>query len=277
MPSIKIATAQSRVSSDVRKNGIEIRRLIKKAKAQGANLVHFTEGALSGYTKEQLESPERIDFKQIKIEIQNIKNLCKKDSIWAAFGCAHKLSGDKRPHNSIYIISDQGDIVNRYDKRKCSNNEILNWYTPGFSQCTFTIDSMKFGCILCIEINFPELFIEAEREGIECLLFSSYSKNEMFGIQAQGHAASHNYWISMSVPANNSHIAPSQFIAPGGKIQARCKRNCSSIIISDIDTEDERWHVPLKLARPWRRLAKKGDIYEDIRQRDMFSADKTAF
>jgi predicted amidohydrolase len=47
---IRIATAQSRVSASVKENGKEIRQLIKAAKEQNAVLIHFTEGALSGYT-----------------------------------------------------------------------------------------------------------------------------------------------------------------------------------------------------------------------------------
>ena len=93
--------------------------------------------------------------------------------------------------------------------------------------------------LLCIEINFPELFIEAEKEEIQCVLFSSYSKDKIFGIQAQGHAASNNFWISMAIPANQSEVLSSQFISPSGEVQAKCKRKCNSIIVNEIDTENE--------------------------------------
>jgi len=49
MPKIKISTAQINVSNSVERNGIEIRKLLKKGKLQGANIVHFCEGELSGY------------------------------------------------------------------------------------------------------------------------------------------------------------------------------------------------------------------------------------
>ena len=57
-----IATAQSVVSGDVRKNGAEIRKLMRRAAKQGARLVHFTEGALSGYTRDQVACWQDFDF-----------------------------------------------------------------------------------------------------------------------------------------------------------------------------------------------------------------------
>ena len=277
MPRVKIATTQSRVCESVIKNGIEIRNLIRKGKLQGANIVHFCEGALSGYTKKQLGKYQDINFPAIRIEIEKIKSLCKQLKICTVFGSAHQLSNGNKPHNSLYIISNNGEIVNRYDKRRCSNNELNNWYTPGFEFCHFEINGIKFGCILCIEIQFPELFIQAEKEDVNCILFSSYSKDKMFGIQAQGYAATNNYWISMSIPTNESKEVTSRLIAPNGEVQAKCKRNFSSIRTCEIDTEDDKWKVPLKLAKPWRRIARKGKIYEDKRIIDERSKLKTEY
>jgi predicted amidohydrolase len=48
---VKIATAQSQISADIRENGREIRRLMQQARAKGAAIVHFTEGAMSGCSK----------------------------------------------------------------------------------------------------------------------------------------------------------------------------------------------------------------------------------
>ena len=275
MPKIRISTAQIKVSNSVEKNGVEIRKQIKIGKLQGSNIVHFCEGALSGYTKSQLINYQRIDFPKIRIEIEKIKLLCKELNILAVIGSAHELSKSHRPHNSLYIISDEGEIINRYDKRKCSHNELTNWYTPGFESCNFEIYGIKFGCILCIEIQFPELFIQAEKEDVDCILFSSYSREKMFGIQAQGYAATNNYWISMSVPANESEKLPSQFISPNGEVQNKCRRNCTSIITCEIDTEDEKWKTPIKYAKPWRRIAREGKIYSAKKVIDKRSKLKT--
>lgn len=275
MPKAKIATTQSTVSNNIAFNGIEIAGLIRQAKSAGADIIHFCEGALSGYTKEQLGKPENIDFNLIRKEIRKIQDLARELSIWVVVGSAHELSIDYRPHNSLYIISNNGDLVNRYDKRKCSHNELQNWYTPGFDTCYFEVNGIKFGCLICIEIQFPELFIQAEKDDVHCILFSSYSKDEIFGIQAQGYAASNNYWISMSIPTNTSQLMTSNFISPDGQVLSKCLKEVSSIIVTEINTEDERWHLPLKLAKPWRRQARKGDIYLEKQVFDERSELKT--
>src|SRR5262245_2314306 len=51
---IMIATAQSYISADIRENGREIRKLMRQASEEGAVIVHFPEGAMSGYTKSQI-------------------------------------------------------------------------------------------------------------------------------------------------------------------------------------------------------------------------------
>ena len=272
---MKIATCQSKVSSSVKENGTEIRRLISKCKEKGATIVHFCEGALSGYTKQQIGRWENFEFAQIKEELRLIKELCKQLNIYTIIGSAHQLSPGNKPHNSLYVISNEGEVINRYDKRKCSHNEIQNWYTPGFDACEFEISNIKFGCVLCIEIQFPEVFIEADKHQVDCLLFSSYSKEKMFGIQAQGYAATNNYWISMSVPTNESSEQPSQFIGPTGKIIGQCRKNKSDIIVFEIDKDDLQWNTALKLAKPWRKIARKGDFYEQKRVNDKRSEMKT--
>ena len=48
---IKIAMAQRQISADVRENGREIRKLMRRARAGGAAIVLYPEGALSGCSK----------------------------------------------------------------------------------------------------------------------------------------------------------------------------------------------------------------------------------
>lgn len=270
-----IATTQSEVKSSVKENGTEIRRLINVAKEKGASIVHFCEGALSGYAKQQVNEWRNFETDQIKEELRLIKETCKQLKIYAVIGSAHQLSNGNKPHNSLYIISNKGEIINRYDKRKCSQNEIDNWYTPGFKTCEFEISNLKFSCALCIEIQFPEIFIEAEEQNVDCILFSTYSKEKMFGVQAQGYAATNNYWISMSVPANESSDQPSQLIGPTGEIIGQCERSISDVKTFELNKKDDRWHTALKMAKPWRKIAREGEIYEQNRVNDQRSELKT--
>jgi predicted amidohydrolase len=63
------------------------------------------------------------------------------------------LSGPNRPHNSLYVVSDQGAVVERYDKRFLSHTEVRFLYTPGTRPVVFEVDGFRFGTVLCIEVD----------------------------------------------------------------------------------------------------------------------------
>src|SRR5262249_23191239 len=102
--------------------------------------------------------------------------------------------------------------------------------------------------------------------GVDCVLFSSYSEDPMFGIQAQGYAASHGLWVSVSVPAQCSHALGSRLIAPSGAVQGTVPVT-SGVLIETLDAGDPRWDVALNRAKPWRTRARAGAIYRALRGR----------
>src|SRR3954471_18847552 len=59
---IKLATAQSRISPDVRDNGREVRRLMHEARSAGAALIHLPEAAVSGCSKAHIQDWVRFDW-----------------------------------------------------------------------------------------------------------------------------------------------------------------------------------------------------------------------
>lgn len=261
----------------MRQNGAAIRRLMRRAARSGARLIHFPEGALSGYAKSEVPDWRAFDFEGIAEELAIVMELAGTLGLWVVLGSAHRLSLPHRPHNSLYVISDRGRLHTRYDKRRCSQNELDSWYTPGFQPCVFEVEGLRFALTLCIEVQFPELFAEARDRGAHCMLFSSYSKDPMFGVQAQAHAATSNFWLSMAIPMNASRALPASFVGPDGGVIARCRRGSSSLIVNEIDPDAAQWEVPLRRARPWRALAREGRMYKEQRVSDRRSRDRQCF
>jgi predicted amidohydrolase len=273
---ISIATAQSLITANVRENGRGIRDLMQRAREQNARLVHFTEGALSGYSLSEVTDWRSFDWAAIREELAAIAAWAGELGVWVVVGCAHRLSGRNRPHNSLYVISDAGALINRYDKRFCSNNEINNWYSPGFEPLVFSVDGFRFGCAVCIEIAFPEVFSEYERSGVDCVLFSAYSSDPMYGTMLQGHAAVNNIWISLSTPAQCSPKLASGLIGPDGAFSSRRDANGQADVgVSKLDRS--RYEIALTKARPWRAIAREGEIYSSHRVVDHRSISKTTF
>jgi predicted amidohydrolase len=274
MTGIRIAIAQPTISADARTNGETVRSLMRKAAAGRARLVQFPEGVLSGYPKEQFPDWSAVDWDVVRDELEQIMALAAELKLWVVVGSAHPLTPPHRPHNSLYVISEAGEIVDRYDKRFLSNTEINHFFSPGFDPVVFDVDGYRFGCTICVEINFPHLFSQYQRLGVECLLLSAYPVDAVFEVKARAYAAINCYWIAMSLPAQTVDLMPSGLIAPDGTYASELAGK-SELTITTIDRDDPALRVPLAHARPWRATALKGDIYRTRTVTDPRSSNRT--
>ena len=257
---LRLASAQSLITADPHRNGEHIRALMREAHAAGARLVHFPEGALSGYVKSEIHNWNDVDWDLVRRELDLIARLAGRLGIWTVLGCNHPGESAQRPYNSLVVISDGGDVVGRYDKRCCSFTELSDWYTPGRSPLVFEVDGFRFGCAICIEVQFPEIFLEYERLDADCVLFSAYSDEPMFGLLARAHAETSCLWVSVSNPAQCSGRGglASCLIGPDGDVIGHCpEEGGPAIVLADLDRDDPRFAVPLQKARPWRRSARE--------------------
>jgi predicted amidohydrolase len=235
----------------------DIGALMRRAAAEGARLIQFHEGAASGYPKTTIE----------RAALHRIADLAGELRLWTVVGCSHPLTPPNLPHNSLYVFADDGSLHTRYDKRLISNGEMRKeLFSPGRDAVTFEVDGFRFGLAICIEIQFPEVFGEYELLDVDCVLFSAWSDDPMYGVVAQGHAATSSYWVGFSVPASESADCPAGLIAPSGAWQARCRPGVEDVVVVDLDRDDPEVLVPIHAARPWRRTARRGDVY---RQRDV--------
>lgn len=277
MPNIVLATASSLVTPNVLANGAHIREMMGQARAQGARIVHFPEGALSGYAKNEVLAWRDVDWECIRSEFCLIAETAKTLGLWVVLGCNHQLSAPNLPHNSLYVISDSGELVDRYDKRLCSHTEINGWYSPGESPVIIDVDGYRFGLALCIEVQFPEVFIEYSCLGADAVLLSAYAREPVFHVLAQAYAAANNLWVSVSTPAQCSTGLPVAVFAPDGSlVDTGANTGVPSFIKTVLDRDDEKYYIALKKARPWRALAREGEIYSKRRVDDERSNNKRA-
>ncbi|HWS39218.1 MAG TPA: carbon-nitrogen hydrolase family protein [Actinoplanes sp.] len=266
---IRIAVAQTEITTDPTANGAAIRAALRQAADQGARLVQFPEGALSGYiaVSKPHYSGWNIDWEPVDEQLRLTMELAGELGVWAVIGGNHRLTGEHRPHNSLWVINDKGRLIDRYDKRLLSYSEITGFYTPGDHVCTFEVDGFRFGCLICIEVNFPELWAL----DVDCMLFSSYSDDPIFEVIARGHAAMHGYWVAMSLPAR---YGPSTVIGPHGYPLRHARTGVPEVICVDLDRADPALDLALNKARPWRAIARAGDVYTPHRVTDPRSDDR---
>ena len=111
---ITIATSQFPVSSNIEENKKYILSQMQEAKTSGCDLIHFPEGSLSGYAGVDFKFFENFEWTKLKISTEQVLQSAKKLNIWVVLGSSHPLSGTNKPHNSLYVINNNGQIIDRY-------------------------------------------------------------------------------------------------------------------------------------------------------------------
>jgi predicted amidohydrolase len=287
---LRIAGCQFAVDGDVERNREQIAAQIREAAGIGARVAHFPEAALSGYAGVDLPDFSRMDWTKLQRATEHICREAAKHKIWVLLGSAHRLSDGRRPHNSLYVISDQGRVVDRYDKRFCTGASAsdrsadLAHYTPGDHAATFEIDGVRCGALICYDYRFPELYRDLKRRGVE-LLFQSFHNarrdhqtfrrrniwKHVVPATMVAHAATNYFWISAVNSTAKYSMWSSFFVQPDGRIAGRLEVHVPGVLIADVDPGLELWDA----SRPWRERAMQGALHsgelaggDDPRSRD---------
>lgn len=250
---LTIATCQFPVSADIRKNGKYIQDQIAQAAEEQADIVHFCESALSGYAGScpeygvpvfDVASFEGFDWDTLREETRTIQELARQHGIRVILGSAHYVDDAVKPMNCLYVISRQGRIVNRYDKRMCTPGDLLA-YTPGNRSVTFTVKGVKCGVLICADLDNANFYHAYRRTGVKVLLHSYYNarfngpvSNDEW-VVPRNQARARDY--GMKVFANNSsarHSCWPTFIAgPKGEFHS-LRRHASAMLIQTLSTSE---------------------------------------
>ena len=239
---LKIATCQFAVSGSINRNGGQICNYLRKAAKAGADIVHFPECALTGYVGPDFGSFEGFDWQLLTEQTQIIMALAKELQLWVVLGSTHRLTEPNKPHNSLYLISPDGKIAGRYDKRFCVKRE-LRFYTPGNEFVNFTINGVKCSLLICFDLRFPELYRQLYKQGVNCIFQSFYNARQQ-GPSVHTHimrqtmqcrAATNYFWASCSNSSGYYSPYPSCIVRPDGKIVQQLKSNRGGLMVNKVD------------------------------------------
>jgi predicted amidohydrolase len=208
-----------------------------------ATIVHFSECALTGYPGVDMKSMDNFDWDELNKATDSIMDLAKELGVWVLLGSIHPLNGNNKPYNSLYIINDKGEIVDRYDKRFCTGGD-LKFFSPGDHFVNFDLNGVNCGLLICYDVRFPELYRQYRNLDTD-VIFQSFHNARMskgaihptiMHITAQARAATNYFYMSLT----NSSVPeswPCYFLTPDGLIQNKLEANVPGILISDVDTK----------------------------------------
>jgi predicted amidohydrolase len=275
---LTVASCQFPVTGDISKNGTEILTQMRLSKIRGAEVVHFPECALSGYGGADFETYDDFNWALLKDNTDAICHLASELGIWVLLGSTHPLSPENNPHNSIYVINPEGNVIDRYDKRFCTSGD-LEYYSPGDHFVNFKIKDINCGLLICYDVRFPELYREYRKSGTDIIFQSFYNARHaencihprIMPVSAQVRAATNSFYMSLT----NScapYSWPCYFITPDGLVSKKLPANKPGILISSIDITEKFYDA----SKPYRLDAiggklNSGDVVEDPKSKDRTS------
>jgi predicted amidohydrolase len=277
MATVRIAVAQG-VGTDeseqtpdgasIREQGRRVRELMTSAADGGARLILFTEGALSGYPDKRLMSRDpdrvaesdwsRVDWAVLDEELAATVEHAGDAGLWAVVGSVHRATGSARPFNSLYVINETGQLACRYDKRYLSPSESTFMFAAGDHPTVFEVDGFRFGCALCIEANMPEVFIEYESLGTDCVLLASLdggaAADSLGDRGAMANALLTGMWIAYATPGVAPGAVGSCVASPDGRWLVKGQPDGTpDVVFADLDTQDSAMNPSFDRGyRPWR-------------------------
>lgn len=243
-----------------------------------------------------LDSFQDYNCKALKDATHEVLSQAKVSKVWVLLGSAHRLEQNK-PYNCVYIINEQGALVDRYDKMFCAgtpeeDSEDLLHYSPGYHFSIFEIMGIKCVVLICHEYRYPELYRAYKKMGVQ-LMFHAYHAGNMDlerkrRMEAQvgaehfeynfgktlpeitmlatmiSYAANNFVWISCSNTSAYESCWPSMMVRPDGVVTGRLNKHEAGILLTEIDTEAQYYDS----TQHWRDRAMEGIFHSGSLVRD---------
>jgi len=275
---IRVATCQFAETFNPRRNVVTVLRYLRKAKAAGAELVHFHETCLSGYLCRG--GAPALDDKAYWTALRETgEEVCaeaRRRKLWVVLGSSHPLTPPHKPTNCLYLIGPDGHVRDRYDKRFCTSGD-LHAYTPGDRPVLFTLNGVKCALLICYDLRFPELYRDLYKRGVQVVFHSfhnAYAKGptvhgKIMRQTVQGHAGVNYMWVSMNNSSAYFSTWPSVLIQPDGTFAASLQQNRAGVMVNTIDTTKIFYYASSPYRdRAIRGVLHSGKLVKDPRQKD---------
>lgn len=270
MTRFRAACVQLRSSDDVAENIADTSRLIREARAQGADFVATPENttlmAPDGGAKLERSFSEDHDP-----ALPAFRALAEELGIWLLIGSLAIKVSDGKTANRSFLIDPKGRLAARYDKIHLFDVDLpsgekyreSNTVAGGNAAVTADLPWGRLGLTICYDLRFPQLYRALAKSGAFALsvpsAFTETTGKAHWHVLLRARAIENGAFVI--APAQGGHHANgrktyghSLIIAPWGEILAEAGTD-PGVILAEIDPEaakDARARIPnLQHDRPF--------------------------
>lgn len=157
--------------------------MVEQAMAQAPDVLVLPETWNTGFfPHENLEALCDTDGSRVKEEMGA---LAKKLHVNIVAGSVSNLR-DGKVYNTAMVFDREGTCIASYDKTHLfTPMGEDDYFTPGDHLCTFTLDGVKCGIIICYDVRFPELTRSLTVPGLDMLfVVSQWPKVRTFHLRS---------------------------------------------------------------------------------------------
>jgi predicted amidohydrolase len=219
---------------------------IARSAEGGARIAAFPENALAAPHKRHVSrsAPDldeadwtKVDWAALRHELDRVAAAARQHHIAVVLGAIHELGQDRRPHNCLYVISDTGQLVTRYDKRRLSTTEITYLYTPGTEPVLVELAGLRIGFVIGLEVLFPDLFTAYADDGADLVIAASHGGG-IFEQLARSYAVVNVMPVALVIPPFSSEASHTGVYGVNGPIASAADAASETIVFADVAHRD---------------------------------------